>query len=148
MVSDQIVDHVVTLVGLSKILFCVIDNAIGADRFDKIDIARAANAGDFGAERLGDLDGESANAARRTVDQNLLSGLNVPFVAQSLQCREPGNRDRTGLLKGDVRRLQNNSAIGIDADIFGDSAILRSENFVEIGRASCREREEIWGGTG
>src|SRR5207244_3475956 len=60
MVSDQIVDHVVTLVGLSKILFCVIDNAIGADRFDKIDIARAANAGDFGAERLGDLDGDSA----------------------------------------------------------------------------------------
>src|SRR5258707_8210530 len=81
MVPDQIVDHVVTLIGLSKIFFCVIDNAIGADRFHKIDITRAADSSDLGAERFRDLDGERADAARRAVDQDLLSGLNSSLVA-------------------------------------------------------------------
>src|SRR5437588_8836989 len=67
MVPDQIVDHVITLIGLRKIFFCVIDNAIGADRFHKIDITRAADSSHVCAERLRDLDGESANAARRAV---------------------------------------------------------------------------------
>src|SRR6266404_2393109 len=65
-----------------------------------------------------------------------LSGLNVPFVAQTLQCREPGNRNRTGLLKGDVRRLRNRGAISGDADVIGHGSSLRSENFVarcEVG---------------
>ena len=43
MVADQIVDHVVTLIGLGKIFLGVIDHVISADRFHKIDIARAAN---------------------------------------------------------------------------------------------------------
>src|SRR3989441_12642519 len=99
MVPDQIVDHVVTLIGLSKIFFCVIDNAIGTDRFHKIDIARAADSSHVCAESLRDLDGESANAARRAVDQNFLSGLNVPFVAQTLQRGDSGDSDRAGLLE-------------------------------------------------
>src|SRR5207244_2720560 len=88
------------------------------------------NASDLGAERFGDLHRERPDTARRAVDQNFLSGLNVPFVAQTLQCREPGNRNRTGLFESYICRFQNNSAIGIDADIFGDSTILRSENLV------------------
>src|SRR5439155_9216559 len=136
MVPDQIVDQIVTLIGLSKIFFCVIDNAIGADRFHKIDIARAADSSRVCAKRLRDLDGESANATGRAVDQNFLSGLNVPFVAQTLQCRERSNRNRTGLLKGDVRRLQNRGAISGDADVIGHGSSLRAENFVarfEVG---------------
>jgi len=105
MVPDQIVDHVVTLIGLSKIFFCIIDNAIGADRFTRSTLARATDSSHVCAERLRDLDGESANATGCAVDQNLLPGLDVSFVAQTLQCREPGNCDRAGLFECDVGGL-------------------------------------------
>src|SRR4030095_711760 len=45
MIADQIVEHVVTLIGLGEIFLGVIDHVVGADRFYKIDIARAANGG-------------------------------------------------------------------------------------------------------
>src|SRR5438876_12438846 len=105
MVPDQIVDHVVTLIGLSKIFFCVINTTVGADRFHKIDTARAADCSHFYAERLRDLDSESANAARCAVGQNLLSGLNLPFVAPTLQCGEPGDCDWPRLLECNVGRF-------------------------------------------
>src|SRR5438552_2725222 len=85
MVADQIIDHVVMLVSLRKIFLGVIDHMISADRFHKIDIVSAANAGHLCAERLGDLHRESADTARRAVDQNFLSGLNVSLVAKTLQ---------------------------------------------------------------
>ena len=84
MVADQIIDHVVTLISLRKIFLGVIDHAISANRFHKIDIARAANAGDLCAKRLRDLHGKRAHAAGRAVDQNFLSGLNVSLVAETL----------------------------------------------------------------
>src|SRR5207249_10096083 len=80
--------------------------------------------------------GESAADARRAGEQNLLPGLNVRSVAQTLQCREPGNRNSTGLRKGDVRRLQNRDAFSGDADVIGHGSSLSSENFVgrfEVG---------------
>ena len=50
MVSDKIEDQVVTLVALGEIFLGVIDHVVRADGSDKIDIPRAADAGDFGAE--------------------------------------------------------------------------------------------------
>src|SRR5438105_11176451 len=85
MIADQIINHVVMLIRLRKIFPGVIDHVISADRFHQIDVARAANAGDLGAECFRDLDGKSADAARRAVDQNFLSGLNVSLVAETLQ---------------------------------------------------------------
>ena len=64
MVPNQIKDHVVTLIGLGKIFFRVINHVIGADRFHKIDIARAANSRDLGAERFRDLHRERARRLR------------------------------------------------------------------------------------
>src|SRR2546423_15583533 len=130
MVPDQIVDHVVTLIGLSKIFFCVIDHAIGADRFHKIDIARAANSGDLSAERLRDLDGESADAARRAVDQNFLSALNVSLVAKTLQCGEAGDRNRARLFECDVVWFHHGRPIRFHADVIRYRPVLRAKNFV------------------
>ena len=45
MISHIVEHHVVTFRALGEILFGVIDYVIGTERFDKIDIARAANAG-------------------------------------------------------------------------------------------------------
>jgi hypothetical protein len=64
-------------------IIIIIDHAVGPERFHKIDIARAANRGHLGAERLCDLDCERSDPTRRAVDQNFLSGLNVPFVEQA-----------------------------------------------------------------
>src|SRR5437868_14584826 len=100
MVADQIVDHVVTLIGLGKILLDVIDHVIGADRLHKIDIARAANTGDLSSERFRDLDRESADPPRGAVNQNFLSSLNVSFVTKTLQRRDSGDSNRAGLLEG------------------------------------------------
>src|SRR3984893_9822402 len=130
MVADQIIDHVVTLISLSKIFFCVIDNAISADRFHKIDIARAADSSHVCAERLRDLDGESANAARRAVDQNFLSGLNVSLVAKTLQCGEAGDRNRARLFECDVVWFHHGRPIRFHADVIRYRPVLRAKNFV------------------
>ena len=130
MVADQIVDHVVMLIGLGEIFFGVIDHVIGADRFHKIDIARAANSRDVCAERFRDLNRESANSSGCAVDQDFLSGLNVPFVAQTLQCRQRGNGDRTRLFECDVARFGNNRTLGLDANVVRHGPVLRAEDFV------------------
>ena len=70
-------------IALGEILFCVIDHVIGTERFDKIDIARAANTRYIRAERFRDLDRERADAARRAVDEDFLARLNFSFVAQT-----------------------------------------------------------------
>ena len=130
MVADQIINHVVTLIGLGEIFFGVIDHVIGADRFHKIDIARAANSRDLRAERFRDLNRESTDAAGRAVDQNFLSGLNVSFVAQTLQCRQPGNGDRTRLFECDVAWFHHDGAIRLDADVIRHGPVFCAENFV------------------
>src|SRR5207237_2554619 len=96
MVADQIIDHVVMLIRLRKIFPGVIDHVIGADRFHKIDIPRAADSSYFCAECFRDLDGKSADAARRAVDQNFLSGLAVSLVAETLSRCDSGDRHRPG----------------------------------------------------
>ena len=50
MVRDIVENHVITLRIFGEILFRVINDLIGAERLDKIDISRAANAGDICAE--------------------------------------------------------------------------------------------------
>src|SRR3984893_8763358 len=106
MVGNVIEDHVVTLVALGEILFAVIDDVIGADRSDKIDIPCAANSRDLCAKRFGDLHSESSYTSGRAVDQNLLPGLNLS-LAQALQRSKSGQRNRGGLLKRDARPLHD-----------------------------------------
>src|SRR4029453_16710933 len=126
MVANQVVDHVVMLIRLGEIFFGVIDYAIRSDRFHQIDISRAANSRDVCAERFRDLNRESANSSGCAVDQGLLSGLNVPFVAQTLQCRQPGNGDRTRLFECDVARFHHNGALGLDTNVIRHRAVLRA----------------------
>jgi len=48
-------------------------------------IPRTAHRGDFSPKRFGDLHGKSSHTTRGAINQNLLTVLNVPFVAQTLQ---------------------------------------------------------------
>src|SRR5438477_8861958 len=128
MVGNVIEDHVVTLAALGEILFCVIDDVIGADRSDKIEVACPTNSRDLCAKRLGDLHGEGSYTSGRAVDQNLLPGLNLS-ITQALQRSKSGQRNRGGLLKRDTRRLHDQGSFG-SACIFGQSAATDAEHFV------------------
>ena len=96
MVANVIENHVVALVALGEILFCVIDDVIGANRSDKIDIPRAANSRDLRAKRFADLHGKGSYTAGGTVDQHLLPGLNLS-LAQALQGSKSGPGERGSL---------------------------------------------------
>ena len=77
------VEHqVVALVAPGEVLLGVVDDVVGAERSDEIDVPRAAHAGHLRSECLGDLHGERAHASRRAVDQDLLSRL------EPAPCRE------------------------------------------------------------
>ena len=58
---------------------------IGTERSDQFHIPATAHAGHLGAECLGNLDREGAHASRRSVDQDLLSRLELSAIAKSLQ---------------------------------------------------------------
>ena len=47
---DKVKDQIITLISFGEIFFHVVNDVVCADRSDKIDIARAAYAGDLGAE--------------------------------------------------------------------------------------------------
>src|ERR1700726_539237 len=130
MVTNQIEDQIVPLVAFGEIFLGVIDHMIGADRTDKIDISRTANAGDLRAERFRDLDRESAHASGRAVHQNLLTSLNMTFVAETLQRGDGRDWNRSRLFERDVGGLRHNGAIGQNANVLGKGSGFSPEYFV------------------
>jgi hypothetical protein len=50
----------------------VVEDGVGPERPDHVDLRRAAHAADLGTQRLRDLHGETAGAAGRADDQNVL----------------------------------------------------------------------------
>ena len=63
----------------------VVDDVVGTERPNHVDFGRAAHTGYLGAERLGDLHCEGADAAGRTHDQHLLPRLDGRVVTERLQ---------------------------------------------------------------
>ena len=130
-IADVVEDEVVALARSREILLRVVDHVVGAERAHQLDVARAADAGDFGAEVLGDLHGECADAARCAVDQHLLSRLDAAMVAQALQRGELPRRPRQPAcskvtlagLSATPRRLAND-------DVLGEGAVRAAEHFI------------------
>ena|SRR5205085_1727360 len=81
MVPNAVENQIITLPRFGEILLGVINDVICADGSDHVHIPRTAYAGDFCAERFGNLHSERTHASRRTVDQDLLSRLNLSLVA-------------------------------------------------------------------
>ena len=77
---------------------------------DQIQVARARHAGDLGAERLGDLHGERADAARRADDQHVLAGL------YACACRAPPAARRP-LRSGTVAASSNERFAGLRREL-------------------------------
>src|SRR3546814_16443331 len=63
------------------------------DRANKVDVLRRAGGHDAGATRLGELDGEMADPARRAMNQDVLPFGQAAMIEQGLPCRQAGQRD-------------------------------------------------------
>src|SRR6266851_7348281 len=105
MVRHEVEDHVVMLAVAGEILSRVINDLVGADGPDHFHIPRTANAGNLSAKRLRDLDSERTHASGGAIYQDLLAGLNLSLVAQTLQRGESRHRRRSRLLERHVSRL-------------------------------------------
>ena len=77
MPGGEVEDHVEALSAAGEILASVVDHVVRTEGTDQLDVAGAAHAGDVGAQGLGDLHGERADAPRRTIDQHRVAGLHL-----------------------------------------------------------------------
>src|SRR5207244_13286955 len=85
MVRHVVEDEVEAVPVTGEVFTCVIDDMVSADRADHLYVPRAAHAGHLGAERFADLHGGCTDAARSTIDQDLLASRDLPPVATQLE---------------------------------------------------------------
>ena len=117
----QLEDDVVAPPVGGDVLPGVVDDLVGAERADQVQVPGAAHPGHLGPEPLGELHGEGADAARGADDQDLLARLDARVVAQALQGGQRGQGDGRGLLEAQVGRLALDHVLG-DADVLGEAA--------------------------
>ena len=122
-------DHVEAAAASPHVFLRVVDDVVGAERARLLEVPRAADRGDLGAERLRDLYGECADTAGGAVDEDVLSRLHLPVVPEPLQRGECRDRDRRRLLEGQVRRLGRDPTVHRAHDLCERSGV-RAEHFV------------------
>jgi hypothetical protein len=135
-VADEVEDNIVGFARAGEILERVIDHTVRAERANHLDILSAANGGDIGAIVGGDLHGKSADAAGSAVYYNCLPRRYFPRVAECLQRRKPGNRQRCRLLMRHTQRLEGNF-LNLGAGVLGEGPVATAENRV----AGCETRD-------
>ena len=103
-------DPVVLLAGRRVVGRRVVDDVVGTERADEVQLGRAGDARHLGAQALGDLDGERADVARRTDDQDLvaLPGRSTfarpqPLDREDRRVRKRGGSPRTTSRRGSSR---------------------------------------------
>src|SRR5260370_11052112 len=106
MTRANVNDQIVPLSVLGVIFLGIVNDVVCAERTDHVQISRIGDGGDFGSERLGDLYRECPYSTARTVNQDLLSGLDVSMVSEGLQGCESSDRDRGGFFKRAIFGLQ------------------------------------------
>src|SRR5713226_5583853 len=129
MIRHEVENQIVMFSTFREILSGVVNDVICADGSDHFNVPRTANARNFSAERLGDLHSERTHASRRTVDQDLLSRLNLPLVAKALQGAESRQRYRSRLLKRHVIRLHDQRRLRSTC-ILGKGPAAQAEDFI------------------
>src|SRR5438309_9014077 len=130
MIPNKVEDQIITLIGFSEIFVGVVDHVICADRAYQIEIPRTTYAGHLGAERFSYLHRKGPNAARRSVNQDLLPWLNLSLIAKTLQRRDCRHRHRSSLLKCHVSRLQHYSSIRETTYVLSQGSVFAAEHVV------------------
>ena len=85
--------------------------------------------GDLGAQRLGDLDGEGADAAGAAHDEDVLSGADPAGVPERLERGESRHRDDSRLHRRQRGRLEDQLLLG-DRGELGEPAVAPAEDLV------------------
>src|SRR6266567_1825919 len=137
MVRHVVEDEVEAVPVSGEVFTCVIDDTVSADRAGHLYIPRATHAGHLGAERFGDLHGECTDAAGGTIDQDLLSWLDLALVAKQLESGGCRHADGGGLLEGEVGRLRN-EVVRRSGRVLGEGARAPTEYLIawpEAGHA-------------
>jgi len=95
---------------VGDVLAGVVDDVVGPERADQLQLPGAGHAGDPRAERLGELDRVRPHPAGRPEDQHPLTRLDLANVAERLEGGEPGDGHDRRLLEGQVGRLEGQVA--------------------------------------
>src|SRR5947208_12756974 len=85
MISVHSKNEVIALPIFGEIFLGVINDMVCTNRAHHVHIPRAAHASDFSAERFGKLHRKRTDTTRRTINQDLLSWLNLSFSAKALK---------------------------------------------------------------
>ena len=104
----------------------------------------AADAGDLGAQRPGQLHGVAADTARRAGDQHLLPCPDMTGDGQGVQGGDCGHRHHRGLLEGEVRRHAG-ELVFAGCGVLGEGAPAEPEHLIPdaepgYSRAGCHDR--------
>src|SRR5512146_412685 len=122
-------DQVIALPLLGEIFLRVIDDMVRPKRACLVHIPRTTHGRDLRSERLSDLHGKGSYASRGTLNQDLLSGSNMPFISQSLQGGDGRYRDgRRRLIRG-IGGLEHKSVFS-SARKFGKSPMPHPKDIV------------------
>src|SRR5207247_6783895 len=105
-ISYRIENQVVMLPIPGEIFLRIVNDMICANRAHHVQVPRAAYAGDFDPECFGELHRKRTHATTGAVNPNLLSGVDVPRIAQALHSGDGRYRDGGGLLERTISRFQ------------------------------------------
>ncbi len=133
-VAYAVDDEIETTRACGEVFARVIDNVVGAERAEQLDVTCAADCGHLRAKGLGNLDGEGGDSASAAVDEDSLIGLQMTFVAQGYQRSYRSDRNSGGMFERDGSRFVTQSCFGSDG-IFGASTASRSEDFIARAEA-------------
>src|SRR6266851_6859012 len=102
---------------------------------DHVDVLRAANAGHLGAECLGDLNRKRSEASRRSVDQDLLTCVDLSLIAKQLESCGCGHSDGRGSLEREVGGLHEELILP-SARVLGKGTRAPAENLIAGSKLS------------
>lgn len=128
-VEDQIVGA-----AACEVFDRIVDDMVRAEPPHQFGVAPAADGGHLRAEVAGQLHGEMPDPARGTVDQDALAGLQFCDVAQRVQGRQPGGRQRSRLVEFERGGLVH-QRIFLRADKAGTGALAGSKHRVTRSEA-------------
>ena len=110
----------------------VVDHVVRPKRPDEVHLLGAADAGDLGTHRLGDLDGERPNIAGRADDHHAVTSLewSPTAAAQALEGEERRVRERRGIVERHPARHRREGLLG-GADKLGERSLPEHEEVRE-----------------
>src|SRR5437773_5313036 len=133
-VPGDVEDRVVAPAALREVLFRVVDDLIGAERADQLEVPRACDRRHVRSERLRDLHRERSDTPAGAVHEDPLSRLHLRVIAKTLECGASRDADRGRLLERRVARLWCETLLARER-VLGERRGCVAEDLVARGEA-------------